>query len=81
MKICLELEKLSKENGGKIGEKYEISYNKHGKTVNAWAGISKGGKTSIQLFTENITKELYVSIMDKHLKEMERMAGKNFELI
>ena len=41
----------------------------------------KGGKTSIQLFTENMTKELYVSIMEIHLKEMERMAGKNFELI
>ena len=65
----------------KIGEKHGISYHKHGKKVNAWAGISKGGKTSIQLFTENMTKELYVSIMEKHLKEMERMAGKNFELI
>ena len=65
----------------KIGEKHGISYNKHGKKVNAWAGISKGGKTSIQLFTENMTKELYVSIMEKHLKEMERMTGKNFELI
>ena len=28
-----------------------------------------------------MTKELYVSIMEKHLKEMKRMAGKNFELI
>ena len=28
-----------------------------------------------------MTKELYVSIMEKHLKEMETMAGKNFELI
>ena len=65
----------------KIGEKHGISYNKHGKKVNAWAGISKGGKTSIQLFTENMTKELYVNIMEKHLKEMERMAGTNFELI
>ena len=46
------------------------------KKVNSWAGISKGGKTSIQHFTENMTKELYVSIMEKHLKEMERMAGK-----
>ena len=44
--------------------------------VNVWAGISKGGKTSIQLFTENMTKELYVSIMEKRLKEMERMGGK-----
>ena len=46
------------------------------KKVNSWAGISKGGKTSIHHFTENMTKELYVSIMEKHLKEMERMAGK-----
>ena len=44
--------------------------------VNVWAGISKGGKTSIQLFTENMTKELYVSIMEKRLKEMETMGGK-----
>ena len=28
-----------------------------------------------------MTKGLYVSIMEKHLKEMERMAWKNFELI
>ena len=28
----------------KIGEKHGISYNKHGKKVNAWAGISKGDK-------------------------------------
>ena len=61
-----------RENRGKHG----ISYNKHEKKVNAWAGISKGGKTSIQLFTENMTKELYVSIMEKHLKEIETMAGK-----
>ena len=44
------------------------------KKVNAWAGISNGGKTSIQLFAENMTKELYVNIM-------ETMAGKNFEMI
>ena len=60
------------KNRGKHG----ISYNKHGKMVNVWAGISKGGKTSIQLFTENMTKELYVSIMEKLLKEMETMGGK-----
>ena len=30
--------------------------------VNVWVGIRKGEKTSIQLFTENMTKELYVSI-------------------
>ena len=35
----------------KIWEKHGISYNKHGKKINAWAGISKSGKTSIQLFT------------------------------
>ena len=29
--------------------------------VNVWAGISKGEKTSIQPFTENMTKELYVA--------------------
>ena len=46
--------------------------------INVWADISKGGKTSIQLFTGNMTKELYVSIMEKHLKEMETMAGKTF---
>ena len=35
----------------------------------AWKKVSvKVGKTSIQLFTENMTKELYVSIMEKHLK-------------
>ena len=44
--------------------------------VNVWAGISKGGKTSIQSFTENLTQELYVSIMEKRLKEMETMGGK-----
>ena len=60
------------KNRGKHG----ISYNKHGKKVNAWAGISKGGKTSIQSLTENMTKEQYVSIMEKRLKEMETMAGK-----
>ena len=37
--------------------------------------------TSIQLFTENMTKELHVSIMEKHLKETETIAVKNFELI
>ena len=59
-----------------------ISYNKHEKKVNAWAGISKNGKKkSIQLFNENMTKELFVSIMDKHLKEMETMTRKYIELI
>ena len=48
--------------------KHEISYNKHEKKVNACAGISKGGKTSIQSFTENLTQELYVSIIEKRLK-------------
>ena len=50
--------------------------NKHGKKVNVWAGISKGGKISIQSFTENLTQELYVSIIKKDLKEMETIAGK-----
>ena len=44
----------------------EFLINKHGKKVNAWAGISKSGKRRIQIFTENMTKELYVSIMEKH---------------
>ena len=48
--------------------------------VNVWAGISKVGKTSIQLFTENMTKELYVSIMEKRLKEIETMGGKTLSL-
>ena len=65
----------------KIGEKHGISYNRHENKGNAWAGISKGGKTSIQLFTDNMTKELYVSIMEKHLKEMKTMTVKNFKLI
>ena len=64
----------AKQKYWKNREKHGISYNKHGIKVNAWAGISKGGKTSIQLFTENMTKELYVSIMEKHLKEMETMS-------
>ena len=76
MKLCLELENIKQRRWRKIGEKHGISYNKHGKKVNAWAGISKGRKTSIQLFAENMTKGLYVSIMEKHLKEMERIAGK-----
>ena len=62
MKPYLELEKLSKENGEKNREK-------HAKKVNAWAGISKSGKTSIQIFTENKTKELFVSIMEKIWKK------------
>ena len=46
------------------------------KKVNAWAGISKGGKTSIQLFTENMTKELYVSIMENIWKKLKQWQGK-----
>ena len=34
----------------KKGEKHEISQNKHGKKVNAWVDISKGGETDIQHF-------------------------------
>ena len=37
-------------------------------------------KTSNQLFTENMTKELYISLMEKHLKEMKRKAGKTLSL-
>ena len=37
-------------------------------------------KKSIQLFTENMTKKLFVSIMEKYLKEMEAKT-ENFELI
>ena len=51
------------------------------KKVNAWAGISKGGKESILIFTENIIKDLFIKIMDKILKEMETFAGINFEPI
>ena len=65
----------------KKGEKHGVSYHKYGKKINAWAGISISGKTSIYLFSENMTKELYVKIMEKHLKEMEWIAGKKFELI
>ena len=40
------------------------------------AGISKNRKTSIQLFTENMIKELFISIMEKHLKEIKIIARK-----
>ena len=30
----------------KIGEKYGITYNKHGKKVNTWVDISKDGKNN-----------------------------------
>ena len=60
VKLYLELESLAK----KI------------KKVNAWACINKGRKTSIQLFAENMTKELFVSVIEKHLKEIETMTGK-----
>ena len=60
----------------KKGEKHGVSYHKYGKKINAWTGISISGKTSIYLFSENMTKELYVKIMEKHLKEMEWIAGK-----
>ena len=43
-------------------------------------GQVKVEKKSTQLFTENMTKELFVSIMEKHLEEMEAIAEK-FELI
>ena len=56
MKHYLELEVQNKENG--------VSYHKYGKKINAWAGISISGKTSIYLFSENMTKELYVKIME-----------------
>ena len=68
--------KAKQRNWRKIGEKHRISYNKHGKMVNAWAGISKSGKRSIQIFTENMTKELYVSIMEKHWKKWKEWQGK-----
>ena len=38
--------------------------------------LLKVEKTSIKLFTENMTKGLYFSIVEKHLKEMETMEGK-----
>ena len=40
IKLYLELEKLSKQNGEKRGN----SYNKFVEKVNAWAGYSKSGK-------------------------------------
>ena len=62
-------------------EKNGISYNKHGKKVNAWAGFCKYEKTCIQLFTENKLKSIYVNIMEKHLKEIEAIAGNSLELL
>ena len=44
-------------------------------------GFRIDGKTSIHLFTKNMNKELFVSIIEKHFGEMETMAEKNFELI
>ena len=41
------VEQTSKEMEQYRG-KHGISYNKHGKNANAWAGICKGGKTSIE---------------------------------
>ena len=38
--------------------------------------LTKMGKTSIHHFTENMNKELFVSIMEKYLKEIETMVGK-----
>ena len=53
--------------------KFHLISMKNGKCL-CW--YYKGGKASIQLFTENMTKELYVSIIEKRLKEMETMGGK-----
>ena len=38
-------------------------------------------KKNIQLFIENMAKELFVSIMKKFITEMEKITGKLFELI
>ena len=38
------------------------------KKVNAWADINKNEKIRVQLFNENMAKELFLSIMEKHLK-------------
>ena len=38
--------------------------------------LVKEEKQVFSFFTENMTKELYVSIMEKRLKEMETMGGK-----
>ena len=75
------VEKSKQRKWRKIGKSMEFHIISMKKKVNTWVGISKDGKTSIQLFTENMTKKLYVSIMEKHLKEMERMIVKSFELI
>ena len=50
------------------------------KKVNGWAVLVKVEKKH-SAFTEIMVKQLFGSIMEKHLKEMETVAKKNFEHI
>ena len=42
--------------------------------------LVKEEKQVFSFFTENMTKELYVSIIEKRLKEMKTMGGKTLSL-
>ena len=63
----------------KKGEKHGVSYHKYGKKINVWAGISISRKTSI--YFQKIWQRALCKNYGKHLKEMEWIAGKKFELI
>lgn len=41
--------------------------------VNCWAGISWNGATSLHIFKENLTNNLYQGIVQEHIKEMQAL--------
>ena len=70
MKSNSQLKKRSKENGNKSIKNMKFSNNKHKKKYILGLVLVKV-ETSIILFTENMIKESFFSIMEKHMKEME----------
>ena len=43
--------------------------------VNAWAAISRNGRSDIELFTNNIDSDFYWEVLKRNIKSLKKIGG------
>ena len=67
--IFFDFRKRRKEMDKKRKGKYK---------VNAWAAISRNGRSDIELFTNNIDSDFYWDVLKRNIKSIKNWRNKNY---
>ena len=76
MKLYFLILEKSRKKWVKKGEVNKSSKTGKGKhKVNAWAAISRNGRSDIELFTNNMDSDFYWEVLKRNIKSLEKIGG------